>query len=104
MGMVNSGTIFSRFEYGRRDRQTTRRLEEGHTVAIRGNCRCCGDMPEHHRVVRGGAFNNNERNVRCAVRNRNNPENRNNNQGFRVVVSTLFLYCQNVRALSGVRG
>jgi len=47
-------------------------------------------MPEHHRVVRGGAFNNNERNVRCAYRNRNNPNNRNNNQGFRVVVSTLF--------------
>jgi formylglycine-generating enzyme required for sulfatase activity len=39
------------------------------------------------RVVRGGSFNNNERNVRCAYRNRNNPNNRNNNIGFRVVVS-----------------
>jgi hypothetical protein len=37
-------------------------------------------------VLRGGAFNNNERNVRCAYRNRNNPNNRNNNIGFRVVV------------------
>jgi hypothetical protein len=36
-------------------------------------------------VLRGGAFNNNERNVRCAYRNRNNPNNRNNNIGFRVV-------------------
>jgi len=37
------------------------------------------------RVVRGGAFNNNERNVRCAYRNRNNPNNYNRNNGFRVV-------------------
>ncbi|HLF25280.1 MAG TPA: SUMF1/EgtB/PvdO family nonheme iron enzyme [Anaerolineae bacterium] len=34
------------------------------------------------RVVRGGAFNNNARNVRCAVRNRN--------IGFRVVVASPF--------------
>jgi len=42
------------------------------------------------RVVRGGAFNNNDRNVRCAYRNNRNPHNRNNNNGFRVVFSTLF--------------
>ncbi len=42
------------------------------------------------RVLRGGAFNNNSRNVRCAYRNNNDPDNRNNNIGFRVVVSTLF--------------
>jgi len=42
------------------------------------------------RVVRGGAFNNNQRNVRCAYRNRNDPDNRNNNVGFRVVASTFF--------------
>jgi hypothetical protein len=41
-------------------------------------------------VLRGGAFNNNDRNVRCAYRNRNNPNNRNNNVGFRVVVRTFF--------------
>jgi len=40
------------------------------------------------RVLRGGAFNNNENNVRCAVRNNNNPTNRNTNNGFRIVVST----------------
>lgn len=43
-----------------------------------------------HRVLRGGAFNNNDRNVRCAYRNRNNPNNRNRNNGFRIVVLTFF--------------
>jgi len=53
--------------------------------------RCCGGRPTHHRVLRGGAFNNNEENVGCARRNRNNPNNHNRNNGFRlVVVSTLF--------------
>jgi formylglycine-generating enzyme required for sulfatase activity len=42
------------------------------------------------RVLRGGSFNNNDQNVRCAYRNRNNPDNRNRNIGFRVVASTLF--------------
>ena len=39
------------------------------------------------RVVRGGSFNNNERNVRAANRNNDDPDNRNNNIGFRLVVS-----------------
>ena len=33
--------------------------------------------------MRGGSWNNNTRNVRAANRNRNTPDNRNNNQGFR---------------------
>ena len=37
-------------------------------------------------MVRGGAFNNNYRNARCAYRNNNDPDNRNDNIGFRVVV------------------
>ena len=37
------------------------------------------------RVLRGGSFNNNQNNARCAYRNRNNPDNRNNNNGFRLV-------------------
>jgi hypothetical protein len=41
-------------------------------------------------VLRGGSFNNNHRNVRCAYRNRNNPDNRNRNNGFRVVLSMFF--------------
>ena len=40
------------------------------------------------RVLRGGAFNNNDRNARCAYRNRNNPNNEWNNNGFRVVVAS----------------
>ncbi len=39
------------------------------------------------RVVRGGSWNLNERNARCAVRNRNEPDFFNDNIGFRVVVS-----------------
>jgi formylglycine-generating enzyme required for sulfatase activity len=42
-----------------------------------------GDSP---RVLRGGAFNNNRRNVRCAYRNRNDPNNHNRNMGFRAGV------------------
>ena len=34
---------------------------------------------------RGGAWNNNRQNARCAYRNRNNPHNRTNNLGLRVV-------------------
>ncbi|MBM4037359.1 MAG: hypothetical protein FJ290_02495 [Planctomycetes bacterium] len=39
------------------------------------------------RVLRGGSWNSNPRNCRSANRNRNHPENRNNNAGFRVVLS-----------------
>ncbi|MCB1859991.1 MAG: SUMF1/EgtB/PvdO family nonheme iron enzyme, partial [Gammaproteobacteria bacterium] len=39
------------------------------------------------RVLRGGSWINNQRNARCAYRNRNNPDNWNNNLGFRVVLS-----------------
>ena len=42
------------------------------------------------RVLRGGSFNNNDRNVRCAARDGNNPNNQNRNNGFRVVLSTFF--------------
>ena len=51
----------------------------------------CAGAGSCHRVLRGGSFANNQRNVRCAYRNRNNPNNRNRNNGFRVVVaSTIF--------------
>jgi hypothetical protein len=36
------------------------------------------------RVVRGGSWNNTPQNLRSANRNRNTPDNRNNNLGFRV--------------------
>jgi len=38
------------------------------------------------RVLRGGSFNNNRDNARCAYRNRNDPDNDWNNNGFRIVV------------------
>ncbi len=40
-----------------------------------------------HRVLRGGSWNNNQNNARCTYRNRNEPDNWNNNVGFRVVVA-----------------
>ncbi|MCI5130665.1 MAG: hypothetical protein D3904_03895 [Candidatus Electrothrix sp. EH2] len=39
-----------------------------------------------NRVIRGGSWNNRPRNVRSANRNRNTPDNRNNNLGFRLVL------------------
>ena len=63
-----------------RDRKAARRLDQSHErLGTEG--RADGD-----RVVRGGAFNNNARNARCAYRINNHPDNRNNNIGFRVVV------------------
>jgi len=35
-------------------------------------------------VLRGGGWNNTPDNARSANRNRNNPDNRNNNTGFRL--------------------
>ena len=40
-----------------------------------------------NRVNRGGSWNNNARNCRSANRNRNDPDNRNNNLGFRLCLS-----------------
>ncbi|MDR0300835.1 MAG: SUMF1/EgtB/PvdO family nonheme iron enzyme [Treponema sp.] len=36
-------------------------------------------------MKRGGSWNNSAKNVRSAYRNNNNPNNRNNNIGFRLV-------------------
>jgi hypothetical protein len=41
----------------------------------------------NRRVLRGGSFNNNQRNARCSVRNNNNPDNEWNNNGCRVCVA-----------------
>jgi len=40
-----------------------------------------------NRVLRGGSWNNNGRNVRSANRNRNDPANRNDNIGFRLALA-----------------
>jgi hypothetical protein len=39
---------------------------------------------EANRVIRGGSWNNNAQNCRSAIRNNNEPDNRNNNLGFRL--------------------
>ncbi len=38
---------------------------------------------QKRRVIRGGSWNNDPRNLRSANRNRNGPANRNDNIGFR---------------------
>ncbi|MCG6868365.1 MAG: SUMF1/EgtB/PvdO family nonheme iron enzyme [Gammaproteobacteria bacterium] len=43
--------------------------------------------PDMTDVLRGGSWINNPDNARAAIRNRNNPDNRNNNIGFRVLSS-----------------
>ncbi len=43
-------------------------------------------------VLRGGSWNNNIHNARAVNRNRNNPNNRNNNIGFRVVVVSVHTF------------
>jgi formylglycine-generating enzyme required for sulfatase activity len=65
--------------------------EDGVDQAIRGRKTAVAGTPRTTRlaVVRGGAFWNNPTNMRCAYRNRNDPNNRNDNIGFRVVLSTL---------------
>jgi formylglycine-generating enzyme required for sulfatase activity len=40
-----------------------------------------------NRVLRGGSWNNNAKNATVSYRNNNNPENRNNNIGFRLALS-----------------
>jgi hypothetical protein len=80
---------------GDRDRAPARRMAEGdgelsfftRPQPARTASRLGWGQTQTARVVRGGAFNNNERNVRAANRNDNDPDNRNNNIGFRVVVS-----------------
>ena len=52
-------------------------------------------------VLRGGSWNNNPRNLRASNRNRNNPDNRNDNNGFRVVVPNR---APPFRAMPGVQG
>jgi len=44
------------------------------------------------RALRGTSFINNDRNARCAYRNNN--DNRNNNNGFRVVASHFSLFAK----------
>lgn len=55
------------------------------------------------RVLRGGFWNNNPQNLRSANRNRNQPDNRSNNVGFRVA-STLCARAGGTTVPSGAHG
>ncbi len=52
---------------------------------LRGAARAVGSPASALRAVRGGSWNNRSGNCRLGYRNRNSPDNRNNNLGFRVV-------------------
>jgi hypothetical protein len=57
-------------------------------------------MAPSSRVLRGGSWNNTPDNLRSANRNWNQPDNRNNNIGFRVA-STLFARADRITVLPG---
>jgi hypothetical protein len=73
------------------------------TRGPRGGPLLRGRAGNHRRVVRGGSFNNNRRDVRCAYRNRNDPDNLNRNQGFRPVAAHAFPDCRNCPAGTTVK-
>ena len=52
-------------------------------------------------MLRGGNWNNNANNARCAYRNNNNPANANNNIGFRCVRGIREGAGENLSASSG---
>ena len=66
-------------------------------MAIRGDCADASLLVSPLRegktgqafVLRGGSWNNNQNNCRSAYRNRNDPDNQNNNNGCRVVAVPL---------------
>jgi hypothetical protein len=48
-------------------------------------------------VLRGGSWNNNQDNARATYRNDNDPDDRNNNIGFRVVCVSHIGWCFDAR-------
>ena len=48
------------------------------------------DSGGSNRVMRGGSWNNDAGNLRCANRNNDRPSNRNNNLGFRLCQHNFF--------------
>jgi hypothetical protein len=53
--------------------------------------------------LRGGSWNNNERNARLDARNNDHPNNQWNDNGFRVAVPTVFLLASSMSRLrSGI--
>jgi hypothetical protein len=56
------------------------------------------------RTLRGGSWNNNQRNARLSYRNRNQPDNFNNNIGLRLVVAPNFYEAGKAGRYGGQRG
>ena len=54
-------------------------------------------------MVRGGGWNNQANTTRCAYRNRNQPTNRNNDNGVRVVVLPSTVHCRGTVFKDAVR-
>lgn len=54
---------------------------------LRYDLAASGAFEKAKRVLRGGSWNNNGRDLRCANRNRNEPDNRNDNIGFRLALA-----------------
>ncbi len=52
-------------------------------------------------ALRGGSWINNQRNARVSYRNHNEPNNFNNNKGFRLVVAPDFQLYQGQKTLAG---
>ena len=62
------------------------------------------DGPPVGRVLRGGSWNNKPQNARAANRNRNEPANRNNNNGFRLASTPSIAGAVAPKGATGVRG
>ena len=75
----------------------------GLTISVRCFVAVAWPAPCSRRVLRGGSWNNNPRNVRSANRNRNRTTNRNNNIGFRIS-RTPYAGTEVSKDLSGVPG
>ncbi|HBB15271.1 MAG TPA: hypothetical protein DCZ76_13510 [Treponema sp.] len=74
-------------------------FSNGNSLTIGGT----GASSGSNRVLRGGSWNNDAPNCSVAYRNNNNPNNRNNNIGFRVVRSAQhpFIWLRGYRGFRG---
>ena len=72
----------------RRHLELAKRVDLWHKIRLAERLVPLGRRSNVGRVVRGGSWNNNRDNVRSDIRNRRQPDNRNNNVGFRVVCAS----------------
>ena len=77
------GSAWSEAESGRDPRRGQKARAESHHAFARCQVRWCIINSGVRSKLRGGSWNNNSTNLRASVRNRNQPDNRNDNIGFR---------------------